>query len=111
MVIDAGERCAVRGLIVQGRGHSCQNQKVTRVRVLVAAARDGPWTDCGEYDCHTANEHDKVRVTLNAPTPRGQYVKINPRQWQAHVSMRCGLIVATDSTPPQMTKALEPLRE
>ena len=36
MIIDAGRRCAVGGIIVQGRGHSCQNQKVTRVKVLVS---------------------------------------------------------------------------
>ena len=111
MVIDAGSSTTVRGIIVMGRGHSAQNQKVTRVRVHVSEDRNGPWSDCGEHDCHPGGgEHSKKRVTLPNPAV-GRYVKLNPRSWEHHISMRVGLILAKDVIKPQMKKALEPLKK
>ena len=93
MVIDTGNQTLVVGVIVQGRGRSHQGQKVTRVAVSVGNAQDGPWTECGEYDCHTSNEHEQRRVMLNQPTA-GRYVRLNPRSWEQHISMRAGVIIS-----------------
>ena len=69
MVIDLGRRVTVSGLVISGRGRSCQGQKVTRVKVFVGdsnrpgTAHQGTFqfsqcSDCGEYDCHTKNESE-----------------------------------------------------
>ena len=98
MVIDTGKQTFVFGVIVQGRGRSAQGQKVTRVAVSVGNARDGPWTECGEYDCHTSNEHEQRRVMLKQPTA-GRYVRLNPRSWEHDISMRAGVIISQPRSP------------
>jgi hypothetical protein len=110
MVIDAGSRCCVRGVIISGRGHTSQHQKVTRVAISIGDEQAGPWLACGEYDCHTANEHAKTRVVLKQPRV-GRFVKLNPRKWEHHVSMRAGLIIAKSAITPRMNRKLEPLRQ
>ena len=104
MVIDTGNQTLAVGVIVQGPrlvpGIGC-GEKVTRVAVSVGNAQDGPWTECGEYDCHTSNEHEQRRVMLNQPTA-GRYVRLNPRSWEQHISMRAGVIITGISLLEQL---------
>jgi hypothetical protein len=88
VVIDAGERMQICGVVVSSRGHSRQEQKVTRVRVSVSEQQHGPWHPCGDFDCATKHEGEKRRVLLPAPVA-GRFVKLNPRAFEHHVSMRC----------------------
>ena len=46
MIIDAGSRCTIFGVVIQGRGHGWQIQKVTRVRVSVSEDAVH-WVGCG----------------------------------------------------------------
>ena len=95
MVIDLGKQHGVHGIIVSGRGHPHSAQKVTQIRVDLSDQAYGPWTQIGgEYDCKTVVEHEKKRVMLSTPT-LCRYVRINPRAWEGHVSMRCGVLVGS----------------
>ena len=91
MVIDIMNPSLVTGVIVQSRGHSCQVQKVTVISVSVGNARDGPWTECGEYPCRTSHEYQLQRVMLSHAV-LGRYVRLKPMSWEQHISMRAGVI-------------------
>jgi|EP01047_Picozoa_sp_COSAG01_P057974 hypothetical protein len=88
MVIDAGERRHIYGTVISGRGHSAQGQKVARVRVAVSDRKGGPWHECGEFDCTTTHEGEKRHVLFKQPVA-GRFVRLNPRAFQEHPSMRC----------------------
>jgi hypothetical protein len=88
--MDVGERMQIYGVVISGRGHTGQDQKVTRVDVAVADKPQGPYTYCGEYECDTANEHEQRKVAFKGGAVAGRYVRLSPKAWQSHVSMRCG---------------------
>ena len=91
MIIDLGERMSVQGIIVSGRNGGAHGQKVTRVRVEVADGADGPWTECGEHECRVVQHNDEKRIVFDAAVA-GRHVKLSPRVWEQHISMRCGVI-------------------
>ena len=98
VIIDLGERMSVQGIIVSGRHEVCHGQKVTRVRVEVADGADGPWTECGEHECRVDKHDDEKRIVF-AAAAAGRCVKLNPRAWEQHISMRCGAIAGQMLTP------------
>ena len=105
VIIDLGRRMSVRGIIISGR-HD-HPQKVTRVRVEVADGAGGPWTECGEHECRVDNHNDEKRIDFGAAT--GRCVKLNPRAWEEHISMRCGVIALPLHCRPNPV-TLEPFR-
>eukprot|EP01046_Picozoa_sp_COSAG06_P065559 COSAG06_NODE_16158_length_1018_cov_0.770403_2_plen_267_part_01 len=92
MIIDAGRRIRLSGIVVMG-SRTDEHEKVTRVSISVADDKEaGPWRHCGNYDCRPNRRDEKRRVELDAPA-EGRFVKLNPLAWDNRISMRCGLIV------------------
>jgi len=102
VTIDAGEAGAlVAGVVVQGRGHSCRAQCVTKLTVCVSS--DGSSfseVDAGrifETGC-VADDDTQQRVHFGAPV-RGRFFRLQPAAWNRHISMRCGLLLAPAGPP------------
>lgn len=99
-IMDAGKPLDLVGAVVSGRGHSCENQIVTELRLETSADASAPWVpvaggkvfSTGVVHPHTSGAYRSVlgfgaRVTA-------QRVRLRPVSWGAHISLRCGLMLA-----------------
>lgn len=100
IVMDAGKPLDLVGAVVSGRGHSCENQHVTELRMEASADASAPWVpvaggrvfSTGIAYPHTSGAYRSVlgfgaRITA-------QRVRLRPVSWGAHISLRCGLMLA-----------------
>uniref|UniRef100_A0A7S2N2F2 F5/8 type C domain-containing protein n=1 Tax=Haptolina brevifila TaxID=156173 RepID=A0A7S2N2F2_9EUKA len=97
MIIDAGGEKSLCGLVLSGRGRSCQNQHVTQVRIDVSSDADTWHPASGGRTFATGlkpQQEDLVGLVLFDEGPLAtRYVRIRVVAWKHHISMRCGLLL------------------
>jgi len=89
--LDAGEITILKGVVTQGRQDYWQWVDSYTIDI----SSDGKtWdkVDCGRVFKGNTNMYTKVENTFDAPL-NGRYVRIKPRTWYGHISMRAGLLV------------------
>jgi hypothetical protein len=89
--LDAGTITILKGVVTQGR-HSYP-QWVSSYRIDIST--DGSnWeaVDCGRVFDGNNDRYTKLETTFREPL-KARYVRIKPRTWYGHISMRAGLLL------------------
>ena len=92
-VMDAGSNRTVVGVVMQARRNS--NERVTKYKVAVGPAANGPWTYVDGADEFSGVKYDRTEHVEEAKfaTPvEARFVRIEPTAWNARISMRVGLL-------------------
>jgi hypothetical protein len=89
--MDAGSERDIAGVVIRGRHQYNQYVKSFKVQYAGNNGRfydvDGGFEFSGSH-----NWHDSVSVPFSSSV-RSRYIRIFPRSWHGHMSMRCALIV------------------
>ena len=89
--LDAGTITILKGVVTQGRQD--YPQWVSSYRIDIS--KDGKsWeaVDCGRVFDGNTDRYTKHETTFREPL-KARYVRIKPREWYGHISMRAGLLV------------------
>jgi len=97
IIIDAGYVVdSIAGVaLMKRRGNG---QCVTQVKIDIAV-ESGNWKSTASDDCYETNfnqsDSDEYITALYLPSSLPvRFVRIRPQNWQTHISLRCGLILA-----------------
>ena len=96
-IMDAGAVMSIAGVVTQNRRH--QNQYVNFYKVSVSNELRGPYTEVDNgatFVGNTKNSDEKAEAMFLEPV-EARYVKIEPKMWVGHMTMRCGLKVVSGS--------------
>jgi len=107
MILDAGHDIDVTGLIVQSRSsHNygcCGNQRVTKVGVHYRSSAMDTEKYIGDFHTHCEDNMDlHYPIVFNEPVS-ARWIKINPLEWNAHVSMRAAFLTTSETDVEYMT--------
>ena len=101
--IDAGEVRKVLGVVTQPRADALY-QMVTEYKVQVANATDGPWQyvdDGYVFDGNVAATNGRVTRRFAQGAVVCRFVRIEVVKYNSHMSLRAGVLVAKDTSPPK----------
>jgi hypothetical protein len=92
--MDAGSERDIAGVVIRGRHQYNQYVKSFKVQYAGNNGRfydvDGGFEFSGSH-----NWHDSVSVPFSSSV-RSRYIRIFPRSWHGHMSMRCALLLSTN---------------
>ena len=97
MVIDAGEPLDLAGVVVSARGHSCEDQHVTSLRIDTSDDNE-VWAPVGSvFETGLKSRGGALRRELRFDRPlRARYVRLRVVAWEGHISLRAGLLLAKE---------------
>jgi hypothetical protein len=93
--MDASSERDIAGVVIRGRHN--YDQFVRAFKVQYAGNNGHPWYDVdGGFEFSgNYNWHDAVSVPFSSSV-RARYIRIFPRDWHNHMSMRCALLLSTN---------------